>query len=203
MRFSTSHLKPVILIVVSSPNPTRKPTPVHHRQPAQTGTSNRRQPANLVVAIHALCLRRAAFQGQPNNADLAFRLGAQLAETGLYGEAEWALQHSLAVQPNPATASALAIVLRRRGQSAEAEQVLTAYRYPTAAPASVDAPRIPQFTQLSPEQFATISPSMLTNQAAPQGEPARVANLPAEKQTTQEDKPGVIRNFFGSFRSVW
>ena len=162
-----------------------------------------RNEVKQLPASTALCLRRAAFQGQPNNADLAYRLGSQLAETGLYREAEWALQHSLSVQPNPATAAALATVLRRSGQTAEAEQVLMAYRYPAPPATSVNAPRIPQITQLSPDQFATISPSLLPNQTSPNGETARIANLPVETQTTQEDNPGVIRSFFGSFRSVW
>lgn len=162
-----------------------------------------RNEVKQLPASTALCLRRAAFQGQPNNADLAYRLGSQLAKTGLYREAEWALQHSLSVQPNPATAAALATVLRRSGQTAEAEQVLMAYRYPAPPATSVNAPRIPQITQLSPDQFATISPSLLPNQTSPNGETARIANLPVETQTTQEDNPGVIRSFFGSFRSVW
>ncbi|WP_430451993.1 hypothetical protein [Rhodopirellula europaea] len=46
----------------------------------------------------AICLRRAAVQGQSNNPDLVAKLGFHLADVGLIEEATWALQHSLTLR---------------------------------------------------------------------------------------------------------
>ncbi len=48
-----------------------------------------RADARTLPSSTALCLRRAALQGQPANASLAMRLGMHLADLGLYQEARW------------------------------------------------------------------------------------------------------------------
>ena len=153
----------------------------------------------------ALCLRRAALQGQPQNASLAFQLGSHLASVGLLDEAEWALQHSLSIVPDPATASALATVRRSNGNAESAEQILTALRMQTPASPAKAAPKVPLITQLSPEQFAAVSPQVMNGIPEPQQPAARVASVPlaTESAPSEPKKPGAIRRFFGSLKSVW
>ena len=82
---------------------------------------------NNAAKLHnatALCLRRAALQGQPENASLASRLGMQLLDVGLLEEARWALKHSLSMEKDQATTQAYLAVLYQTGRKAEAQQVL-------------------------------------------------------------------------------
>ncbi len=160
----------------------------------------------------SLCLRRAALKGQPQNASLAFRLGAQLAEIGLLKEAQWALEHSLTLQPNADAATVLASVLRRSGQADAAQHLLASYRYPTTIGTVGSSPKVPHITQLSPEQFASVSPPVMTEPAQPPSTPVQMASARGEPQAASapntsaeanDDRPGMIRSFFGSLRRVW
>ncbi len=101
----------------------------------------------------ALCLRRAALQGQPGNASIASRLGVHLAAVGLLDEAGWALHHSLTLESDPAAARALADVLRRGGDSEGATRLLA------SIPMSSQTSQLtqPEIVQLSPGEFAAIS----------------------------------------------
>ena len=126
----------------------------------------------------ALCLRRAALQGQPANADLAARLGVQLADVGLVEEAKWAMEHSLQIQFQPVVANRLASLMRQTGQHAAANQWADQIRvrsrfnegapaesgnsaYASAQPSALmkdeSAIVVPVITQLSPSQFASVS----------------------------------------------
>ena len=69
----------------------------------------------------ALCLRRAALQGQPENPHLAAQLGLHLAAMDLLEEAKWALEHSLALQPNAEIAATLQQVLQQTGETESAK----------------------------------------------------------------------------------
>ncbi len=60
-----------------------------------------RADARTLPSSTALCLRRAALQGQPSNASLASRLGMHLADVGLMDEARWALEHSMSLEADP------------------------------------------------------------------------------------------------------
>jgi hypothetical protein len=137
-----------------------------------------RNDASQLPGETALCLRRAALQGQPNNADLAARLGMQLADVGLVDEAKWALDHSLQIDFQPLVANRLAMLLEATGEQAAADQLYaqvatrTRFREGVADdPSRTDLANVNQFstessspnmnlpkiTQLSPSQFAAIS----------------------------------------------
>ncbi|EMI17298.1 transmembrane protein, partial [Rhodopirellula maiorica SM1] len=115
----------------------------------------------------SLCLRRAALQGQPQNATLASNLGMQLARVGMLTEAQRVLEHSVSLQNDPATQSALASVLRQLGQYQQAEKVsveLQAANYPsTQFPKGI---RIPEVIQLTPAEFAAVSSPVMQSSAA-------------------------------------
>jgi hypothetical protein len=119
----------------------------------------------------AICLRRAAVQGQSTNADLVAKLGHQLADVGLIDEARWALGHSLTLQYNPANAARLASLNATAQQTAKSpygSSILAATRVPEMQPNQPK--RIPEITTLPPDQFAAISHSVIPG--SPQSETA-------------------------------
>lgn len=131
------------------------------------------QAMDLLAAIHlgrnerrllpsqtALCLRRAALQGQPGNGSLALRVGMQLADLGLDDEARWALEHSMAIEPTQQGAKTLAKVLRRIGDHLGAEEITRQAAERFAAKPAKASPEIPRIQFVSPEQFAKLSPSV-------------------------------------------
>ena len=155
----------------------------------------------------SLCLRRAALQGQPQNADLAARLGVQLSDVGLLDESQWALQHSLNIEYQPETAQRLVAVLRRKGDAIEADRVLAQLHQnmgvgSTAATPSVD-PRVPNITRLSPQDFAALS-GPVQSHVRPQSQPnpipvsttAPVANNTAPGARTTDETTTPTRNPF-------
>ncbi len=109
----------------------------------------------------ALTLRRAALQGQPGNAMLASTLGRQLAQAGLLAESRWALEHSLAIQPDADTHDSLIAVVRQSGQIDMAHQMQLAREQRYGNEPRQNLPRIPEVAQLSPEQFASVSQSVM------------------------------------------
>ncbi len=120
-----------------------------------------RADANTLPSSTALCLRRAALQGQPNNASLALRLGMHLADLGLYQEAQWALQRSMRLQPSPQASDALIAVLRRSGKDQEAAHWIAVMGEQPLASQQTPRPRVPEVTELSPQEFAAISKSLI------------------------------------------
>lgn len=136
-----------------------------------------RDEADQLPEETALCLRRAAFAGQPTNASLASRLGEQLTAMGLDLEAEYTLHHALDLKPSTETARTLAAVMERRGKRDAAMQLTASL--PNEAPADPTAPRTPQVIELSPTEFAAISPPLNTaatpNQALQGSVPPAVA----------------------------
>lgn len=138
--------------------------------------------ARKLPSSTALCLRRAALQGQPNNASLASRLGRHLADVGLLEEARWALEHSLAMEHDPTTADALVAVLRHTGQNDRAARVLASIQNHAQA-SSLSQPRLPEITELTPTEFASISKPVMAGTAshvvptasAPSSAPAMLA----------------------------
>ena len=131
-----------------------------------------RRAAGQLPGETAICLRRAALQGQPQNADLAARLGMQLADVGLVDEATWAFQHSLQLQYQPVIANRLASLQQQTGRPTIANQFVqqialqrntTRHREPEKA--SIEMPMI---AQLSPDEFASVSkPVMQTKTVVP------------------------------------
>lgn len=136
---------------------------------------HRADPKTLPSAT-ALCLRRAALQGQPDNASLAARLGMHLADLGLVQEARWALEHSLAIKDDPQTTAALVQLLKRSSHPEEAEPLLSQLEKQLhgqtrlvsgslsgdpdgglAFGAPRSTPRIPEIVELTPSAFAKIS----------------------------------------------
>lgn len=145
-----------------------------------------RADAKTLPSGTALALRRAALQGQPGNASLASRLGLHLADLGLDAEARWALEHSMSIQFDPATAGALAGVMRRSGDAAAAEQMIaSAQRHRGQAPAG-SAIRVPEIMELTPAEFAMVSkPTMPLRTGASPTNATRVDSSPNSPTTTR------------------
>ncbi|MCA9139440.1 MAG: hypothetical protein KDB00_21855 [Planctomycetales bacterium] len=129
-----------------------------------------RNEAKWIPEETSLCLRRAALQGQPSNASLASRLGMQLAAMGLDDEADMTLRHAMKLDPSDDVAKTLAGVMERRGDKVAAQR-LTA-NVATGQPDGQVRNRIPEVIQLTPQQFASISPPL--NAAAPAASSAQV-----------------------------
>lgn len=118
----------------------------------------------------AICLRRAAVQGQSNNPDLVAKLGRHLADVGLIDEARWALSHSLQLAYNPTVAAKLASLpgtssiptsqptTPSSGNPHYGSSVLA-----TTLPRNVGTKPVPEVTPMSPMQFASISRSVMQN----------------------------------------
>lgn len=141
----------------------------------------RRAEVRTLPSATALCLRRAALQGQPGNASLAANLGSHLMQVGLDGEARWALEHSLSIEPKERTAKILAKLLRETGNRDEAEEVIAAINQQKIAKTDQSAIRIPEITQLTPDEFASLSKSVVWNDAA--SEANRAEAKPAGPQS--------------------
>lgn len=175
----------------------------------------------------ALCLRRAALQGQPENASLASRLGMHLADVGLYQEARWVLEHSLLIRHDPQTADALVQVLRRTGQDEQANGLIAKTRSqadstPQSQPTT---PPFPLITELSPAEFAAISKPVMTApresksvRASPAGvqtnnapmtiashrRPTDSASQSGAGMGHQDDaEPGMVRRWIRSLKGIW
>lgn len=133
----------------------------------------------------ALCLRRAAVQGQSQNPTLAKRLGLQLAAAGLTHEARWALSRSLELNDDAEVRRRLAELSDHRAAPstrlvtrpdslarAEIETFPVHDRTSRATASSTSAPtrRTPEVVSLPPEEFAAISQSVIrsTPKSAPQ-----------------------------------
>lgn len=121
----------------------------------------RRSESRTLPSATALCLRRAAIQGQPENASLAANLGVQLTQVGLHREAQWALEHSLSIDPNPLAADALATLHRKSGRHDLASSVIAAVPKTKATTTDNRAIRVPEITELSADEFAALSQSVV------------------------------------------
>ncbi|MEM0925269.1 MAG: hypothetical protein AAGJ83_04460, partial [Planctomycetota bacterium] len=104
----------------------------------------------------SLCMRRAALAGQPSNLELAERLGAQLADMGLVREAERTLRRHGNARPDQPIANEIAgRTARGPIQQVNAPRPAVPMRQ---ASMQSSRQRVPDVIQLSPQQFATISP---------------------------------------------
>ncbi len=118
----------------------------------------------LLPSAMAICLRRAAIQGQPANASLAARLGMHLADVGLLDESRWALEHSLSIQFDPVAAQHLVAVLQRTGDQPAANRLIATIASQT--PESATRIARPTIVELSPDEFASVSKSVLPPSSA-------------------------------------
>ena len=174
----------------------------------------------------ALCLRRAALQGQPANASLASRLGMHLLDIGLIDEASWTLKHSLSLEKDEATTRAYIAVLQQSGRQAEAKQVSDKLQ-PVLGSIVTSDPRIPTVEQLSPRQFAAISKPVMTasvgnrtnaSMVSSKGPVATQTQLVTTRKNESVDpnvvpqygedpetasKPNVLQRFIGSVKRFW
>lgn len=141
-----------------------------------------RRDEHTLPSATAICLRRAALQGQPKNASLASKLGMHLADVGLYDEARWALERANSLAPTAESTEALVNVLQRGGHEVEATRLAAALnrdnqrqrQQPTATPDR----RMPEVVQLSPEQFAAMSRPGVRTAQRPNRPPAQPAAIP-------------------------
>ncbi|TWU40349.1 hypothetical protein Q31b_36980 [Novipirellula aureliae] len=117
----------------------------------------RNDPATMPTST-SLCLRRAALEGQPDNASLASSLGFQLAKVGLLEESRRVLSHSLSLRYDLDTQMALVHVLRSSGQPQQAAELERSYREASQrAMANRNRKPIPNIERLSPAEFAAVS----------------------------------------------
>lgn len=171
----------------------------------------------------AICLRRAAVQGQSHHPDLVARLGHHLADIGLVDEARWALQHSLKLAYNPVNASRLASLNAGvSGRPSTAVQSQPNSSTPSQGRqldlgSSVLASTLPmpEVTAIQPRQFAAISPRPLpssqTNGPASGKSPFSVASYqrgPSPVATTTqpaapEIEPKRASRFLPMFKKWW
>ncbi len=155
----------------------------------------RRGDARTIPSATALCLRRAAIQGQPGNASLAANLGAHLVQVGLYDEARWALEHSLSIEPDIETAKSLAKLLRSTGEREEAEAVIASIGQQTLASNAQPTIKVPEITQLTPDEFASLSKSVVWSPnapTAPQPQVKPVAAQSAPVDSSQDSLPQIV-----------
>lgn len=158
----------------------------------------------------ALCLRRAAFQGQPANATLAEQLGRQLAEAGLFEESAWALQSVMELTPNPQTAELLAEVSRL---NAGADRRRFSGRGEGRSILRPPSRQVPDIVNVAPAEFAaTFNPGAV---AAPTRGTARVATQPGlialPMQSSSDTTPGTnpspranpLRQVFDTMGRLW
>ncbi|MFG0264016.1 MAG: hypothetical protein ACF8AM_02555 [Rhodopirellula sp. JB055] len=127
--------------------------------------------ASQLPGPSAICLRRAAVQGQSNNPDLVAKLGFHLAEVGLVEEASWALQHSLTLRYDPQVLNKLNEL---QAMTPSASTVLKGAPIRSQA----QTKRTPDVVTMTPEQFASVSRSVIPAQgtqmhAAANSVPAR------------------------------
>ena len=173
----------------------------------------------------ALCLRRAALQGQPDNASLASRLGMHLLDVGLMEEARWALSHSLSIEEDNATTQAYIAVLQQTGRQLEAQRILA--KLQPAQQSIVRKESVPAITELSPQDFVAISKPVMPataprrSQVTPvsvrtgetaqgrldagsdalRSDPAYVPQYGQQRETTP--KPNVFKRFAESVKNLW
>ena len=121
----------------------------------------RRDDPKTLPGPTALCLRRAAFQGQSDNASLALRLGQHLRVSGLSGEAEWVLTHALRRDPSAAVAEELARVFDRQNRPGDAER-LRQWTRSSSFPRETNGDGLPvaAVETWTPAEFAAISPRL-------------------------------------------
>ncbi len=157
----------------------------------------RRSDSRTLPGPTALCLRRAAIQGQPGNASLAANLGVQLTHVGLHREAQWALEHSMSMDPNPKAAEALAALHRKSGRHDQASNVIASV--PALNNPGNSAIRVPEITELSADEFAALSQSVVwtgNSSDAPQTSsvsqqtPATLASARIQKSQPEMDQQG-------------
>lgn len=121
----------------------------------------RRDDPETLPAPTAICLRRAAFQGQSDNTSLALRLGQQLRVSGLLGEAEWVLSHALRRDPSAAVAEELARVFDRQSRPEDADRVRQWTRSSAlAGKPNGDGRPVAAIETWTPAEFAAISPRL-------------------------------------------
>ena len=147
---------------------------------------------NNAAKLHnatALCLRRAALQGQPENASLASRLGMQLLDVGLLEEARWALKHSLSMEKDRATTQAYLAVLYQTGRKTEAQQVLASL--PPAPASGIKPANVPEIIELSPQEFVAISKPVMP--ASARGSVDTNFNRASQNHLPVKPNPDVVR----------
>lgn len=154
----------------------------------------------------AVCLRRAAVQGQSNNPDLAAKLGYHLADIGLVDEARWALSHCLTLQPNspnaPLIAARLASLQRNTGRQniTDNGQSIVAV---TNSRHVAHSNREPDVITMSPEQFASISTSVLPSQSngpSQNDRPDQAAFATTQPQDQNGNSPSFFKSVAATFR---
>lgn len=130
----------------------------------------------------AICLRRAAVQGQSSNPDLVAKLGFHLADVGLIEEATWALQHSLTLRYD-------VNVLQRLKQIESLSPTATTVLKGAPIRSQARARRTPDVVTMSPEQFASVSRSVIPAQTG-KAQPNR-GSTPANRGSTPAIKTSV------------
>lgn len=153
-----------------------------------SGIQQRQSVRTPLTDATAITLLRAAVQADPSDPLIANELGYRLLQQGLRDEAGWVLRHSLALRPTEAAVRNLAEVLRQQGQIDEARQWIA--RLGQLPPAK---PLEPSLLQLTPQQFAQVSPPTLgpTPRLAPSPVPTAATGHPASRMPATD--PAAMR----------
>lgn len=106
---------------------------------------------------HATICYQAAYEVDPRRHHIANQLGFNLLQLDRVAEAAVALQASVAAQPNANAYRNLAEVYRRTGQTAEMQLALHQANAMSANEVQYSQDN-PEITEISPEEFARISP---------------------------------------------
>ena len=110
--------------------------------------------ANLSAA--QVCYLRSAIACDPNNAVAANDLGHELLALGMFRESRWALEHSYAQRPSRQALHDLAELHRVTGNIQLAQACAT-----TLASLKDQPTRVAQVMNLTPAQFAAVSPPVV------------------------------------------
>jgi len=168
----------------------------------------------------AICLRRAAVQGQSGNADLAAKLGHHLADIGLVDEARWALGHSLSMQPNPTNAARLAhlnSISAHPRRSEHGQSIMADVKPNNSSPFAEPNRRTPEVVSLTPTQFAAISTSVLpgkgvgesneltspsTSNSSPIDRGPTTVTATSDEPSSTPARKSIMKSFVATFRRV-
>ncbi|QDV67957.1 hypothetical protein Poly24_16630 [Rosistilla carotiformis] len=152
--------------------------------------------SNLSAA--QVCCLRAAIACDPDNATAANELGHELLALGMFDEARWALEHSYAKRPSTAALQNLAELHRVTGNMELAQACAT-----NLAVLQSQQPRVAQVVQLTPSQFAQMSPQVMTADTggASAGDPSQRSNVQTSQVATQPQ--GRVASTFDRVKGIF
>ncbi|WP_417748092.1 hypothetical protein [Rosistilla oblonga] len=152
--------------------------------------------SNLSAA--QICCLRSAIACDPDNAAAANELGHELLALGMFDEARWALEHSYAKQPSPAALQNLAELHRVTGNMELAEVCAT-----NLAILQSQQQRVAQVVQLTPSQFAQMSPQVMSSDAGAPTSDAIAQRTNVQPAHTEAPQQGRVASTFDRVKAIF